>query len=502
MKKIQWILAAILFCGLSFSSCSKEDNEIDYPEEEKEDENGIDPEEVYQVNNFNLVPANEGDPEVVAALKTISNVTDIKPFMNKRLGQAYYFNYIQPIDHDNPSLGTYKQQVVFTFAGKEAPVILHTQGYSLYGSFPRITNRLDSIDAPQFVYELSDNPEKKFDVNCVQVEYRYHGFSLPEGQADKQTYLSAKQQSDDLHNIVTDLKKALFSGKWLSTGVSKGGLTTYQYAYYYPNDCDMYVPFVAPLTNQPYDLRVGEYMIQQSVKAYLPQIKQAFQKLVNDQKIFDATRQKMEKDLGKKLKEDEVYTYIVKKSYSALFDKESYGNISAWRKYIPSEESTPAEYADFLTLDKTDERIYDFGYLKASTRAARKDPSSVQDYIDQGSNQYDFSWVMNGKLLPADLKKALQEKMDKAKATKKLELQVKIGEWLKTTKCKMYFVYGGNDPWTGAAIDDPTNANVKKYIVPNGTHNDEMNSYEYFGGKEAQKIYDELISDALKNLGM
>ena len=49
-------------------------------------------------------------------------------------------------------------------------------------------------------------------------------------------------------------------------------------------------------------------------------------------------------------------------------------------------------------------------------------------------------------------------------------------------KCKMLFVYGGNDPWTGAAIPDPDKDDpcVKKYVVPNGTHNAFLTNPEYY----------------------
>ena len=225
-----------------------------------------------EIDYFEDVPGNEGDPAVVAALQSIENVEDLKPFMNTKLGQAYYFNYKQLIDHNNPSLGTFKQQVVLTFAGKDAHTILHTQGYSLAGAFGNNHNRLDSISAPHLLWALSEDygADNEFDLNCVQVEYRYHGFSLPEGDKDSFKYLSAEQQSQDLHAIVTDLKKALItgSGKWISTGVSKNGMTSAQYAYYDElngwNDIDVYVPFVAPIPPQEWDIRIGEYMLTQS----------------------------------------------------------------------------------------------------------------------------------------------------------------------------------------------------------------------------------------------
>ena len=74
-------------------------------------------------------------------------------------------------------------------------------------------------------------------------------------------------------------------------------------------------------------------------------------------------------------------------------------------------------------------------------------------------------------------KKYFDDKEKSNKASKKTELSYLVKDFLKTTDCKMFFVYGENDPWTGAAIDDPTNENVKKLVIKNGTHNDAIYTY-------------------------
>ena len=113
-----WMLVAILTCGLLTTSCSESDNPA------------VDPTLSENIDEFWDMPGNAGDPEVVAALKSIKNVVDLKPFMNVNLGQCYYFNYNQQVDHNDPSKGTFKQQVVLSFVGKDAPTILHTEGYN------------------------------------------------------------------------------------------------------------------------------------------------------------------------------------------------------------------------------------------------------------------------------------------------------------------------------------------------------------------------------------
>jgi hypothetical protein len=74
------MLVAILSCGLLTTSCSESDNPVD-------------PMYSNNIDVFWDMPGNAGDPEVVAALESIKNVVDLKPFMNVNLGQCYYFNY-------------------------------------------------------------------------------------------------------------------------------------------------------------------------------------------------------------------------------------------------------------------------------------------------------------------------------------------------------------------------------------------------------------------------
>ena len=57
-------------------------------------------------------------------------------------------------------------------------------------------------------------------------------------------------------------------------------------------------------------------------------------------------------------------------------------------------------------------------------------------------------------------------------------------------KCKMLFIYGGYDPWTGAAIPDPDpdDPYVKKHIVPEGIHSGWINSTWQYPVEEKEWI--------------
>lgn len=86
--------------------------------------------------------------------------------------------------------------------------------------------------------------------------------------------------------------------------------------------------------------------------------------------------------------------------------------------------------------------------------------------------------------------------MEEKRNSKAIELQVLLLKNLETTHKKLIFVYGEDDPWTGAAIPNPSNPNVKKYIVPHGTHTDDFTHYAWYeGGAEvARQILDNVIA--------
>ena len=493
-KSYFWMLGAILSCGLLTTSCFTEDNPVE-------------PQLTDCIDDFWDMPGNEGDSTVVAALQSIENVEDLKPFINVHLGQAYYFNYRQLVDHENPAKGTFQQQVVLTFVSKGAPTILHTEGYALLD--PQVYNnhnRVDSIKAPDLLWTLSANGGKdfKFDLNCVQVEYRYHGFSLPEGDKNSFEYLNAWQQSQDLHAIVTDLKKVLFTGngKWLSTGVSKNGMTSAQYAYFDElngwNDIDLYVPYVAPAPLQTEDIRMGTYMITESSKEALPALEKAYKKLANDKAVAEATVDAFSKILEEgrdtPVPADSALLYTIEKAMINLFAVQSYGDFDTWTKLIPTEKSTPEEYAKFFLLTDNDDCIYRKTAAARGPLAWREDPFQVQIPIDQGNRGFDYTWFFDGKLLTDSDKQYLKDLMENSKKSKSIELQINLVKNLETTTKKMIFVYGQDDPWTGAAIPDPTNPNVKKYIIPHGSHTDEFDHFGWYegGSKIAKQILDDI----------
>ena len=178
---------------------------------------------------------------------------------------------------------------------------------------------------------------------------------------------------------------------------------------------------------------------------------------------------------------------------SNLYEVQAYGDFDTWTKLIPEDNDKPETYAYFFMLNEDSGEIYRQDADVRGPLRQRRDPFNVQISIDQGNMGLDYSWLLNGKLLSDSDKKYLEDSMEECKKSKTLDLQVKLLKNLETTKKKLIFVYGENDPWTGSAIPDPTNPNVKKYIVPYGTHTDDFTRYAWYPG--GQEIVDKIMAD-------
>ncbi len=175
---------------------------------------------------------------IEAQLFNLPDVSFKKIKTPEGFGAAYELKIRQPIDHTAPEKGHFYQRAYLTHKGFDRPTIICTEGYQ------RPANRM---------YELTE----LLSANQIDVEHRYFGESIPEN-ADYE-YLNLEQATADLHHI-NQLFRQIYDGKWISTGISKGGQTTIYYRYFYPNDVDVSVPYVAPMNMALEEKRIYEFL--------------------------------------------------------------------------------------------------------------------------------------------------------------------------------------------------------------------------------------------------
>ena len=524
-KRILFLaLAAFMTCciGALLTSCSDDDNNNSSSNNNKPAET-----DTYEIeveagmkmneNQFQTkVPATtDCDQAVITALQAIDKVTDVKAFkmstfsykINDRVTKtAYFFNYKQDIDHNNPSKGWFKQQCVLTVAGKDRPTVLMTEGYALGGAEPTLNlNRLDSLVETPLVETMN--------ANCLQVEHRYFGWSLPEGWTNRWSYLSAKQQSDDLHAIVTAIKGSGIigkSGKWLSTGSSKGGETTAFYAYHYPNEVDAYVPFVAPFMFSTMDLRPFTYILEDAhIGNNMQKVKAAFRAFFKNRELQEQAVEILKKDKkwASQHSVDDLRLALMFSMYNNHFLKMSYVPYTKWLPLVPKEGDSAEKFYKYIMADAAtcyegdSETEYDtrvdgfndfegnnnpFGIdtlnysVKARTRATtatkvRFNPFMVQSAKELGYALNDYSWIVD-LVTPENLSALNKPDCDPRTYGVTHDGGAFIRQFLtgmKQSDCYMIFVYGEQDPWTGACIpNEYLGKNSQVLSITDGIHND------------------------------
>lgn len=378
--------------------------------------------------------------EKLAALKGISGIEQLESSVYP---EKYLVRITQQVDPKDPSAGTFTQRVVIGHVGFDRPTVLVTEGYGG-----------DYALNPKYQEELT----KLLDANLVFVEYRYFLESTPEPK--NWDYLTAENSAYDLHNI-NQTFRALYTGKWISTGISKGGQTTCLYRAYFPDDVDFSVPYVAPLNRAVEDGRHEPFLRKVGTKAERKQI-EAFQKEVLKRKaevvpLLDAYCK--ERKLTFRIPLAEVLDYSVLEYPFAI-----------WQWGTPV-STIPALSSDTETLFKHLMAISEPSYFSADLPFVS---FNVQACRELGYYGYDTA-PFKGLLTIRSAKGYLNKLMLPTELIDKVEfrpaLYHKVYNFLKDNDPKMIFIYGEVDPWSATRVPDfKGKENMRIYIQPRGSH--------------------------------
>ena len=399
-------------------------------------------------------------------LGRISAITETRPLESTRFSEKYVTYFTQPLDHRRPEKGSFRQRVIVSHVGFDRPTVIVTEGY---GAASALT--------PKYREELSE----LLDANMIFVEYRYFLESTPEPK-DWQ-YLTAENSADDLH-AVRNAFKSIYPGKWIATGISKGGQTTLRYRTFYPDDVDISVPYVAPLCYGVEDGRHEPFLRKVSTPEDRIRIED-FQLVVLKRKAALLPRFEKycnEKGLKFRAPGEEIYDYCVLEYSFALWQ---------WGTPVSSIPATTASddeiFAHLLDISNPDYFIADSPTASFFVQAARElgyygyDTKPFKKYLSiQSSKGY-----LHRLMLPEELKDMPFDKT----------LSKKITKFLKENDPKMIFIYGQNDPWTAAGVTWlKGKKNIHVFVEPGGSHRARIGTLP----EEEKKQVMELINEWLK----
>ena len=379
-------------------------------------------------------------------LSAIPGVSQVQRLDTDKFQEKYVLKFRQFVDGDNADKGTFDERIFVGFKGYDRPTVLVTEGYyAHYGERQNYSEELCQL----------------FNANVVLCEYRYFGESVP--QPTNWDYLTVDNSLRDYHRVRQALA-GLFTGKWIATGVSKGGQTTMFYRATYPDDVDVSVSYVAPLNRAVEDGR-HEKFLEKTVgtpeerAAILQAQQQLMQRKASIMPLFN--KYCKEKGYQFYTSNEDIYDYCVLEYPFALWQ---WGTpVSA----IPSGKATDQEWFDSLMKMADPEyfsypnkympfdlqAVRELGYYGYSLKPIKKWTSlkSTKDYLRQ-------------LMLPGSLRRYQFDE----------SLYNRTVKFLKQNDPKHIFIYGENDPWSASGVctwlDCKKKQNMRIYIQPRGSH--------------------------------
>ncbi len=385
---------------------------------------------------------NAAPPDIVVALGRLPNVADATEMPTSNAGYRYIVvHFIEPVDHADPASGTFLMEASLLHRSYEAPLIVHTSGYSDYYH----------DTAVELTHLLS--------ANQISIEHRYFGTSRPD-PADW-TKLTIEQMADDEHDIVTSLR-TLYHGAALATGGSKGGMTAVFYRRFFPDDVDGSVPYVAPISFGEPDKRYVPYIatlgpadchqaVQDVAVEMLAHRRAALEQLAQAQATMDGysyTRVA----LG-----PAVETAVEGLEWSFW----QYSGVS-FCSMVPAVTDTDDHLFAFLDAispvsDSDDDQIAFFEAYYYQSYAQLGFPDDGTTYLEPYYMYTDADFVgalPQGVEPPYDGSLAMED----------------ISSFVQTAGDRLLFVYGQWDPWTGGAFDLGGARDSLELVQPEGTH--------------------------------
>jgi hypothetical protein len=345
----------------------------------------------------------------------------------------------QPVDHDDPEGDTFQQRVTLLHRDLGAPMVLHTTGY--YG-----------VGYP-FAAELTN----LLGANQLNTEQRFFEPSRPD-PADW-SKLTIEQAAADHHRIVLALRP-IYCDKWVGTGASKGGMTSVYHRRFYPNDVDVTVPYVAPISFGAPDDRYWPFFDTVATAGCRNALADYQRELLSRRATMIA---RMETEA-----EESGLTFVRSAGVEGAFEDAvieftwgfwQYGN-PTWCASIPETDATDAALFNFLVdtgglyfFDDATIEVYSPYYHQAESQLGF--PSSPEAHLAD---------LLETQAAPRDYLP------DGATATYDPIAMQEVDAWVKEDGVRLLFVYGEFDPWYAGQFELGDAEDSLLLVAPGANH--------------------------------
>ncbi|RKD91899.1 S28 family serine protease [Mangrovibacterium diazotrophicum] len=367
---------------------------------------------------------------------------------NHSFKHTYEIKVRQPLNYADTTAGFFLQRVFVSDKQAESPTVLITEGYDAdYAADPAYINELTEI----------------LKANQICIEHRYFGESYPDSIVWK--YLTVENAANDDHRIV-ELFKPYFEGKWLNTGISKGGQTALAHRTFFPDDVSLTVAYVAPLNFGVEDGRHEVFLKTVGTQADRDSIQNFQLEILKRRESMTVLLKELceQKGWDSKLSYDQMLDFMVLE-YSFAFWQWGY-HISQ----IPPLKSNDEElFAHFIKVSEPgyftiqgSKKYQSFFY-----QAARElgyygyDTEPFKEYLSISTAK----GYLNRYMLPVDHPVEYQP-----------ETSLQVDKYLKNDARNVLLIYGETDPWSASAAKLNNDPSMIKIIAPSGSHSTRIKS--------------------------
>jgi hypothetical protein len=385
------------------------------------------------------------EPEVDAQLGALPNVVavvkaDCGDFISG-MARCYKVTIKQPVDHAKPDGATFKQQLFVTHRGCDRPTVIADWGYS-------------------WEYFYDDELSTLFQSNAIWVEHRFQGASVPVGADWDWTQLTIENGAGDVHRVIESFKH-LYGANWVSTGASKGGITATYHSYFFPDDLNGAIPYVAPASRS---------RIDPSYQLYLDsRLTSPCAQAIRDVQVAALTtrRPMMVTKVGEAVGSAEaapIYLELMDASFDWGF-WQYYGE-----KYCPQ---VPTAVAN-------DEAFWKFfaqmsGFFGPATNQELSDGALSYEWLtEQG-----FALQIGAHVMPLLTSEIATMTMEDRFVEQFPDVVLPgydgsvtraTRHWAEHYAENLLLIYGQFDPWSGGALEVPRRPTSARFFVPGATH--------------------------------
>lgn len=364
--------------------------------------------------------------------------------------RLFVMTYRQPVDHRDPAGPTFDQRMTLLHRDYAAPVVAHNSGY-----FVSTAGRRAQITA------MTDG-------NQLSLEHRFFEPSRP--APANWAALTIEQAASDQHRITQALKARIYrANKWLTTGASKGGMTSLFHRRFFPDDVDATVAYVAPL-DFPADA------VQSPTNRYFVFLENVGTSASCRQQLKDFQNLALARRAAMKTRMAQKASYTILGADQALeFAVEEL-------PFIFWQYGSQAQCSTIPGAAASDDRVFKF--LDDTIGAASygdDDISAFVPYYHQSATQLGYPSSDESYLVGL-----LHPQQDTAAAYVPSGIPVgpydngaamtDIQSWIASSGTRIMLIYGERDPWTAGAVDLGAATDSFKFIAPAGNHGSSITS--------------------------